>query len=338
MTGLSKDITPPTLTIGIFQNPYLTQYLDLYLLASEALDPGSIDLRANQSRVQCRLLDADNNVWMGDLKLTPPGGLTEVNATASDPAGNQATTAARLSSALMLASLGGSLESPDHTVSVQVEPGILARDSYVVIFLSANSTLPATASSAIAAAIVAAPADTAGPASTYYIGAGKLSSQNAMLVTFRYEASDLSPGQTPDQLYIAVDGKGALDSWVDPDARTVSTTTSVSGLFRLGIGEKGSSRLTDARLLCVSEAHPNPWNRATRVRFEIGERQQVGINIYDVCGKHVASLLDATLYPGWHEVAWDGRNAHGEAVASGVYYMSVVTDHNKATRSLTMIR
>ena len=44
------------------------------------------------------------------------------------------------------------------------------------------------------------------------------------------------------------------------------------------------------------------------------------VEVFDVRGRSVLRLLDAALTAGRHEVVWDGRDARGQAAASGVYF------------------
>jgi aminopeptidase N len=66
---------------------------------------------------------------------------------------------------------------------------------------------------------------------------------------------------------------------------------------------------------------PNPFNRGTRVAFELGQGGSVEIDVYDVTGARVRSVFRGTRPAGYHEVEWDGRNAAGEPVSSGVYFV-----------------
>ena len=51
---------------------------------------------------------------------------------------------------------------------------------------------------------------------------------------------------------------------------------------------------------------------------------RVRVELYNALGQEVAVLLDAPLPPGTHEVTWDGRDASGRPVASGLYFYRLV--------------
>ncbi len=64
---------------------------------------------------------------------------------------------------------------------------------------------------------------------------------------------------------------------------------------------------------------PNPFRASTTLRFSLAAESRARIEIFDVSGRLVATLLDGFVPSGNHSVIWDGRNASGAAVAPGVY-------------------
>jgi len=68
-------------------------------------------------------------------------------------------------------------------------------------------------------------------------------------------------------------------------------------------------------------AAPNPFNPRTEIRFELEHVGEVRLEIFDVAGRLVRSWSLPQLAAGPHSVPWDGHDAHGNAVSSGVYYL-----------------
>jgi hypothetical protein len=70
--------------------------------------------------------------------------------------------------------------------------------------------------------------------------------------------------------------------------------------------------------------YPNPFNSATTIEYfvpDIGARPTlVQLNIYDVLGRKVATIVDERQYPGYHQVSWDGRTDADVSAGSGVYF------------------
>jgi hypothetical protein len=73
----------------------------------------------------------------------------------------------------------------------------------------------------------------------------------------------------------------------------------------------------------VLQGVPNPFSSTVRIGFGIPAAGVVKIEVYDVAGRRLATLLDGEQSPGFHSVIWDGRTAQGERVAPGVYFTRV---------------
>jgi flagellar hook assembly protein FlgD len=65
--------------------------------------------------------------------------------------------------------------------------------------------------------------------------------------------------------------------------------------------------------------HPNPFNSSTIIPFRLPAAGAVRLSVYDLTGQLVADLIDATMAAGSHLAEWDGRDASGRHVASGIY-------------------
>ncbi len=65
---------------------------------------------------------------------------------------------------------------------------------------------------------------------------------------------------------------------------------------------------------------------------------EVKLDVYDVSGRRVTTLVDERLGAGEHRVEWDGMGAKGDRVASGVYWVSLRSDGLRETRRVTLVR
>jgi hypothetical protein len=80
-------------------------------------------------------------------------------------------------------------------------------------------------------------------------------------------------------------------------------------------------------------AYPNPFNPATTFDFDLPHTGRVRLDVFDVLGRRVATLLDDELPAGRHSTVW---NASG--VASGVYFARLNTDTESATRKVVLLK
>jgi hypothetical protein len=76
---------------------------------------------------------------------------------------------------------------------------------------------------------------------------------------------------------------------------------------------------------------PNPFNASTQIRFDIPADAFVTIVIFNVRGQRIRTLTAGHLRGGTHFSSWDGRNDHGVAVASGVYFCRLAAKTGERT-------
>lgn len=83
----------------------------------------------------------------------------------------------------------------------------------------------------------------------------------------------------------------------------------------------------------LHQNYPNPFNAQTVVRYELPEGTHVRLDVYDLHGRSVATLVDAKVAAGTHRVVFDARG-----LASGVYFYRIQAGANVATRKLIYLR
>ena len=88
---------------------------------------------------------------------------------------------------------------------------------------------------------------------------------------------------------------------------------------------------------------PNPFNPETWIPYQLAEDGAVSVSIYDTTGKLIHTLplgfQSAGFYNSRARAAyWDGRNAFGEQVASGVYFYRLKTPSFHQTRRLVILK
>jgi hypothetical protein len=88
----------------------------------------------------------------------------------------------------------------------------------------------------------------------------------------------------------------------------------------------------------LQQSFPNPAARNATVRFTLRRAGIVALNVYDVGGRRVRTLASGPMQPGLHEVVWDGRDASGVHVKSGIYMVELVMGGDRLTHRLVMTR
>ncbi len=88
----------------------------------------------------------------------------------------------------------------------------------------------------------------------------------------------------------------------------------------------------------VEQNYPNPFNPTTEIRFTLPKSEHVTIDVFNVLGQRIATLVDGDLPSGDHMVRWDGKDDSGERVASGIYLYRVVAGENRITKKMLMLK
>ncbi len=79
--------------------------------------------------------------------------------------------------------------------------------------------------------------------------------------------------------------------------------------------------------------YPNPFNSSTVVTFSLSQTQAVVLDLYDITGKRIKTLLSGVLGSGLHSVTIDGTK-----LSSGVYYYSLSTKHKKIVKKCILVK
>ncbi|MCK4680359.1 T9SS type A sorting domain-containing protein, partial [bacterium] len=83
----------------------------------------------------------------------------------------------------------------------------------------------------------------------------------------------------------------------------------------------------------------NPFNPVTKIAYSVKEAGPVTIDVYNVAGKVVKTLLDTEVEAGAAGyVVWDGRAESGERCASGVYFYRIAAPGFTTSRKMIMLK
>ena len=83
---------------------------------------------------------------------------------------------------------------------------------------------------------------------------------------------------------------------------------------------------------------PNPFNPTTRIEFGLKDATRVSLRIYDASGRLVRLLVEGNRPAGRHAEMWDGRDADGLRVASGIYFYRLTAGRFDQTNKMVLVR
>jgi hypothetical protein len=367
-SGMTFSIIPeaPGLALGCLQNPVLTRYLDVLLAAADSLASLTVVRLepAPPETLDVELLVAGTQpVYRGRHVLTGTGDVTLV-AVAVDLFGQ--TTTDTLEFVSFEAARGGVIQSKDGLLTVAVEPGSVPEGTFLTLFgpdaTESAWTVPASVRDRVAAlsAGAAGGAYVAGAPSldrrwsgiapvpgavngwtsdVYEVGPAGLAAGGTE-IRLDHRAAGYAGGESC-RLVFETEGTGGwarAESFYDRQTPVLVTFPErLPGALRvIDVGECASSPLV--RTLALLQNRPNPFNPSTTILYETPSAGWVSVQVFDLGGRLVRSLVDDSRPRGVHDVVWEGLDDGGRPVASGVYFYRIVHAGGVQTRKMVLLR
>jgi len=88
----------------------------------------------------------------------------------------------------------------------------------------------------------------------------------------------------------------------------------------------------------ATKNYPNPFNSQTTIEFELDIKQHVEVRIFDITGRAVQTLHSGVLTQGIHHLNWNGKNQHGQEIASGIYLYQIKSERFVINKKMFMIK
>lgn len=131
------------------------------------------------------------------------------------------------------------------------------------------------------------------------------------------------------------------DIVVHPFERILVAGTHARSMYKLDLstytGVEGPREQLPERFT-LAQNYPNPFNPSTSIAFTLTERSEIALQIYNVSGQLVRTLVQESRPAGEHEVRWDGRNSAGQEVASGKYWYRLRSETQTLQKQMTLLR
>jgi len=122
------------------------------------------------------------------------------------------------------------------------------------------------------------------------------------------------------------------------------TNTNNKRNLRLIIGtEEYAKQVSDGIPLqpvsfALFQNYPNPFNPNTIIKYQLAERIKVRLEIFNILGQKIKTLVQTVQNTGLHQVVWDGKNDNGKQVSSSVFIYRIKADSFNKTRKMILIR
>jgi hypothetical protein len=83
----------------------------------------------------------------------------------------------------------------------------------------------------------------------------------------------------------------------------------------------------------LSQNYPNPFNPVTMIDYQLPMTSHVELNVFNLLGQKIATLVNERLQAGYHQMAWEASG-----FASGVYYYQLIAGDYREVRKMILLR
>jgi hypothetical protein len=131
-----------------------------------------------------------------------------------------------------------------------------------------------------------------------------------------------------------------LKTGVDSAQILFATPLTASQIAKMSI-PVSSVAVNDGALpetFALEQNYPNPFNPSTRINFALPANGEVELNIYNLLGEQVRTLINGNFSAGYHSIEWDGRNDNGVPLSGGMYIYRLETDNQVQSRKMILLK
>ncbi len=148
----------------------------------------------------------------------------------------------------------------------------------------------------------------------------------------QYISLDGYSGQTVYMRFRLVDQSSAVEL-TDP-GWTIDNIRILKGFVTSNAETVNSVPIVTA----VYPNYPNPFNPETTIKYSLHTPSQVRLDIYNMKGQHVRTLVNETKASGNHSVIWNGKDSSGNSVSSGVYFYKMQSGTYSSTHKMILMK
>ena len=118
--------------------------------------------------------------------------------------------------------------------------------------------------------------------------------------------------------------------------RLASVTTDEAGWFSLALEEAGGASAQPEHF-SLGKNYPNPFNPSTIIPYQLPVSAPVRLEVFNLLGQRIATLVDGEQPAGFHSTRWDGTDGAGRAAGAGVYLYRLQSGQAVATGRMVLV-
>jgi len=118
----------------------------------------------------------------------------------------------------------------------------------------------------------------------------------------------------------------------------VKVITNIGQILNIPITMEVFSTIPPVEKYKLMQNYPNPFNPFTKIEYDIPKTGKVTINVYNIRGQYVKTLISEIQEPGSYLTYWDGTDNYNRKVSSGVYFYQLESKSSTKTKKMIMIK
>ena len=303
---------PLAVTTAVHQNPALTKYADVFVVADTVLAaPPSVKMFVGGDSSSLSMSTVSTTVYKGSFQFTQNGSYS-IRTQATSIAGSQSTTFRSYTVTLARPDAATEVLSADARMSLIVPAGALGGETYLMSSEEVDDR-----------------------GATYEVSPG-VELRRSAEIWFGYDQVT-----DPGKLRVFHEVNGAwipIQSRVYLKEKRVRAVTGTLGKFKLVYDETFSGNNVVPVEFALNQNYPNPFNPSTTISFDLASDGPASLTIYNVLGQRVRTLVEGGKLAGTYHVTWDTRNDAGIPVGSGIYFYRLEVPGFTKTRKMLFIK
>lgn len=157
-----------------------------------------------------------------------------------------------------------------------------------------------------------------------------------------YTFPEILPGDTinnDDSFVIVINNECNIDTTIYIDVNIHSSGTKWwEDSFGVNIETLGLSKDNLPVAYSLENAYPNPFNPVTTIKYALPLKQFVNIDIFDLIGRKVKSLVSDNVDAGYRTIKWDATNDLGQSVSAGMYIYTIQAGDFRETKKIILLK
>jgi subtilisin family serine protease len=322
--SLSENPPEDNLSLSIFQNPALTQYIDFYLVTKYPLQnsPLASIQFASDSPDNISMTQLDGLLYKGEYVFTRNGTAT-LKVTGTIQGESEFTLTKFFTVKMLKANVGGEIAFDN--LLLTVPQSSIQSDFYLTVFseddLSKHNNLQSVGK-------------------VYQLSPVNYSFDQPATILFSY-IDDLFPEQQETQLssYVLKDNVWTkLESEVNPRTNRVSSKVMRLGKFRLMYDTQAEIPGILPTSFKLFQNYPNPFNASTTIQYYLPENTNLKIEVFNINGDLLKTVFNNYQIAGYHKFKWAGLNMHNNSVASGLFFYKLSAGKFSVTQKMLLLK